>query len=98
MENNYEVVNQIGEVVIPDIMDGEEIALAVVKYVDENKYGVELDEDLSTCSYDDFMGTIGDNFISMEYPEIEKIGNCRFDTEEEALNLAKKIMKILVFC
>ena len=98
MESNYEVVNQVGEIVSPSIMDGEEIALAVVKYTDEGKYGIELDEDLTTCSYDDFMGTICDNFISMQYPEIEQIGNCRFDTEAEALKLAKQITKILVFC
>jgi hypothetical protein len=98
LQNNYEIVNKLAKVVIPQVMDGEEVALAVVKYAEDGKYGIELDEELCTCSTDDFYAIMDENLMFLYHPELEEVGNFRSDTEEEALNLAQKITSILVFC
>jgi hypothetical protein len=93
----YEVIIET-DVACPSVISIGEVGLMVVRYSDDNKYGIEVCDYMSACTYEELMDDLTEYGFLSTFPKLKKISVARFDTEAEAVELANELIEILVSC
>ena len=94
---SYEIIIET-DVACPSIISIGEVGLMVVKYNDDNKYGIEVCDYMSACTSEELMDDLAEYGFLSTFPNLKKISVARYDTEAEAIELANELIEVLLSC